>query len=121
MVQRAQDELSLLQNALRDIAHAVLQDAENKNTDATAQPASHLHLSTPSLLPPRFVSNNSKFATYSMKISPFSSGKGNLMRGPTSPAFAESTISAVQAALHKHQLQAHELHVGLINLGVKFF
>ncbi|XP_059488079.1 rootletin [Neocloeon triangulifer] len=91
LVQRAQEELALLQNALRDIAHAVLQDAENKNADANVQPASHLHLSATPMMPPR-------------------TPKSNLMRTPTSPAFAESTISAVQAALHKHQLQAHELH-----------
>ncbi|XP_065332594.1 rootletin [Cloeon dipterum] len=91
LVQRAQEELALLQNALRDIAHAVLQDAENKNADANVQPASHLHLSV-SHMPPR------------------TSPKGQILRAPTSPAFAESTISAVQAALHKHQLLAHELH-----------
>jgi hypothetical protein len=50
-----------------------------------------------------------------------SSGKGSMMRAPTSPAFAESTISAVQAALHKHQLQAHELHVLFLILMVEKF
>jgi hypothetical protein len=40
------------------------------------------------------------------------------MRTPASPAFAESTISAVQASLHKYQLQIHELQVGTVTLGV---
>lgn len=40
-------------------------------------------------------------------------------RGPlrTSQAFAESTISAVQAALHKYQLSIHDLQVKLQSNG----
>lgn len=33
--------------------------------------------------------------------------------GSTRPAFAEGTISAVQAALHKYQLLIHELQVNI--------
>ncbi|KAF4520433.1 hypothetical protein B566_EDAN004004 [Ephemera danica] len=94
LVQRAQDELALLQGALRDIAHAVIQDAESRDDSGTQPPASHLHLSPTGPPAPR-------------------SPKRGALRGPTSPAFAESTISAVQAALHKHQLQVHELNVKL--------
>lgn len=87
--QRLNDEVERLNGALRDIAHAVVQDADSSD----AETSQHLHLSqTSGALPPR---------------SP--------KRGPirTSQAFAESTISAVQAALHKYQLSIHDLQVKL--------
>lgn len=88
---RMQEEIDLLQNALRDIAHAVIQDAETRETEA-AQTGLHVHLTPSVSIPPR-------------------SPKRGGPRTPTSPAFAESTISAVQASLHKYQLQIHELQV----------
>lgn len=89
--QRLNDEIDRLHNALRDIAHAVVQDAEStSDPDQTSQ---HLHLSQTSMLPPR-------------------SPKRSSVR--TSQAFAEGTISAVQAALHKYQLLIHDLQVVMI-------
>jgi rootletin len=51
-VVRMQEEVELLQSALRDIAHAVIQDAEVRDTE---QPhgASHLHLTPAGPLPQR--------------------------------------------------------------------
>lgn len=86
--QRMNDEIERLNSALRDIAHAVVQDA-----DTVTENPQHLHLSQSSsnaLPPPR---------------SP--------KRIRSSQAFAESTISAVQAALHKYQLAIHDLQVKL--------
>jgi len=53
-VVRMQEEVELLQNALRDIAHAVIQDAEVRDTE---QPhaAPHLHLTPAGPLPQRWV------------------------------------------------------------------
>ncbi|XP_046406098.1 rootletin [Ischnura elegans] len=109
-VSRLREEVELLQGALRDIARAVIQDAESRDegymgggamtagaSQSTAMhpPSSqHMHLTPTGPIPPR-------------------SPKRGALRTPTSPAFAESTISAVQAALHKHQLQIHELQVKL--------
>lgn len=88
-VTRMQEEVELLQGALRDIAHAVIQDAEGRDVDAVMP---HVHLTPPGPVPPR-------------------SPKRGQQRAHTSPAFAEGTISAVQAALHKYQLHIHELQV----------
>lgn len=87
--QRLNEEIERLSNALRDIAHAVVQDADSGD----AETSQHLHLSQSggSAIPPR------------------SPKRG--MR--SSQAFAESTISAVQAALHKYQLAIHDLQVKL--------
>lgn len=87
--QRLNEEIERLNNSLRDIAHAVLQDADSGDVE-TAQ---HLHLSQPTTagIPPR-------------------SPKRALR---SSQAFAESTISAVQAVLHKYQLAIHDLQVKL--------
>ncbi|XP_073992313.1 ciliary rootlet coiled-coil, rootletin isoform X3 [Rhodnius prolixus] len=87
-VTKLQAELELLQSALRDIAHAVLQDAETRDPDTH-----HVHLTPSQPLPPR--------------------SPKRIQRTPTSPMFVESTISAVQAALHKNQLQIHDLQVKL--------
>lgn len=87
---RIQDDIEILQSALRDIAHAVIQDAEAREIES-AQAPPHLHLSPSGPIPQR------------------SPKRGT--RSNTIPAFAESTISAVQAALYKYQLTIHELQV----------
>lgn len=87
---RMQEDVELLQSALRDIAHAVIQDAESRDVENTQAPP-HVHLSPTGAVPQR---------------SPKRGARSN-----TTPAFAESTISAVQAALHKYQLMIHELQV----------
>ncbi|XP_043519039.1 rootletin isoform X2 [Frieseomelitta varia] len=89
---RLQDDIEILQSALRDIAHAVIQDAETREIESSQAPP-HLHLSPTGPIPQK---------------SPKRSTRSN-----TVPAFAESTISAVQAALHKYQLTIHELQVKL--------
>lgn len=87
--QRLNEEIERLNSALRDIAHAVVQDADSGDAETTQ----HLHLSQPmSGVPPR-------------------SPKRGAIRA--SQAFAEGTISAVQAALHKYQLSIHDLQVKL--------
>lgn len=87
--QRLNEEIERLNGALRDIAHAVVQDADSVD----AENPQHLHLSQPSGgAPPR-------------------SPKRGALRA--SQAFAEGTISAVQAALHKYQLAIHDLQVKL--------
>lgn len=94
---RLQEDVEVMQSALRDIAHAVIQDAESRELDIgsgnqTTMP--HVHLSPGSTL----------------SIPPASSLKRPARQNAV-PAFAESTISAVQAALHKYQLTIHELQV----------
>lgn len=90
--QRMNDEIERLQQALRDIAHAVVQDAEvapdlgDHGHMHLSQTASNLNCSLPSRSPKRTRAN---------------------------PALAEGTISAVQAALHKYQLLLHDLQVKL--------
>lgn len=83
-----QEDAEILQSALRDIAHAVIQDAESREIE-NIQPPPHIHLS-----PGVQVQKSPK-----------------RIRNNNVPAFAESTISAVQAALHKYQLVIHELQV----------
>jgi rootletin len=57
---RMQEEVELLQNALRDIAHAVIQDAESRDAE---QPhaATHLHLTPAGPVPQRSVSSSLQF------------------------------------------------------------
>lgn len=87
---RLNDEIERLNVALRDIATVVVQDAD---TGHQAEPAiEHLHLSQTSIVPPP----------------PRSPKRGGVR---TSQAFAEGTISAVQAALNKYQLMIHDLQV----------
>lgn len=93
-VLRLQDEVELLQNSLRDIAHALIQDSEGSHIKEQILSGSHVHLST---------------STPVAQKSPKRSARGALTSSNT--AFAESTISAVQAALHKHQSVIHELQV----------
>lgn len=88
-----QEDIETLQSALRDIAHAVIQDAESRDIDSK-QTLPHIHLSTSGSIPQK------------------SPKRGT--RSNTIPAFAESTISAVQAALHKYQLTIHELQVNVL-------
>lgn len=88
--ERMQEDIEVLESALRDIAHAVIQDAECRDTDAK-QTSTHIHLSTSGSISQR---------------SPKRSA-----RSSTIPAFAESTISAVRAALQKYQLTIRELQV----------
>lgn len=91
--QRLNEEIERLNTSLRDIAHAVVQDADT----ADAENTQHLHLSqTSGGIPPR-------------------SPKRGAPRA--SQAFAEGTISAVQAALHKYQLAIHDLQVKLQSNG----
>ncbi|XP_058462467.1 rootletin isoform X2 [Malaya genurostris] len=96
--QRLNDELERLQTALRDIAHAVVHDAESAANSETDSSGHHLHLSQSGAVP----------------VSPRSPKRGTLR---TSQAFAEGTISAVQAALHKYQLSIHDLQVKLQSNG----
>lgn len=86
------DEIERLNIALRDIAQIVVQDAESKQ-DGGFIDAQHMHL------------------TQSLPIPPKSPKRGGVR---TSQAFAEGTISAVQAVLHKYQLVIHDLQVIII-------
>lgn len=87
---RLNDEIDRLTTAIRDIAHVVVQDAEAG--DGSYIDAQHLHLSQ------------------SMSMPPKSPKRGGVR---TSQAFAEGTISAVQAVLHKYQLVIHDFQVRL--------
>ncbi|KAJ0177971.1 hypothetical protein K1T71_006844 [Dendrolimus kikuchii] len=78
-------EANVMRSALEEVARALILDSE---TDAT--PSHHMHMADRS--PKRGVSQSAN-----------------------ATAFAESTISAVQAALHKYQIQIHELQVKLQN------
>lgn len=93
-----QEDIEVLESALRDIAHAVIQDAESRDTDAK-QASPHIHLSPSALMQQR---------------SPKRSTRSN-----TIPALAESTLSAVRAALQKYQLTIHELQVHVHALSCK--
>lgn len=89
---RLNDEIDRLLSALREIAHVVVHDSEAAIT-ANAD-INHLHLS-------QALGKNLK--------SPKQCGGGG---GPkTSQAFAEGTVSAVQAVLHRYQLVIHDLQV----------
>lgn len=89
-VNRLNDEIERLNVALRDIAHVVVQDADvGVDIDSASQ---HLHLSQAS----------------NVGVPPRSPKRGGVR---TSQAFAEGTISAVQASLHKYQLMLHDMQV----------
>jgi rootletin len=51
-VMRMQEEVELLQSALRDIAHAVIQDAESRDAEQS-HAAAHLHLTPAGPVPQR--------------------------------------------------------------------
>ncbi|KAH9639179.1 hypothetical protein HF086_014043 [Spodoptera exigua] len=76
----------VMRAALEDVARALIHDSDADVAPAHAQ---HLHLHDRS---PKRVTSSAN-----------------------ATAFAESTISAVQAALHKYQIQIHELQVKLQN------
>lgn len=86
------DEIDRLNTALRDIAQIVVSDAESKQ-DGGFVDAQHMHL------------------TQSIPVPPKSPKRGGVR---TSQAFAEGTISAVQAVLHKYQLVIHDLQVSQV-------
>lgn len=94
---RMQEDIEVLESALRDIAHAVIQDAESRDADAK-QASPHIHLSPSGLIQQR----SPKRSTRS-----------------TIPALAESTISAVRAALQKYQLTIRELQVRIHTISRK--
>lgn len=105
-VNRLADEIERLNAALRDIAHVVVQDADvNVDVDVATAAVQHLHLSQSAA-----------------GLNGSSGGGGLAPRSPkrggvrTSQAFAEGTISAVQASLHKYQLLLHDLQVSGTNL-----
>jgi rootletin len=54
-VVRMQEEVELLHNALRDIAHAVIQDAESQDAERP-HATTHLHLTPAGPVPQRSVS-----------------------------------------------------------------
>lgn len=92
------DEIERLNAALRDIAHVVVQDADvSVDVDSAAQ---HLHLS-----------QSGGGGGSLVGVPPRSPKRGGGVR--TSQAFAEGTISAVQASLHKYQLLLHDMQVKL--------
>ncbi|XP_045461010.1 rootletin [Harmonia axyridis] len=91
-VGKMQEEIDILQSALRDIAHALIQDAEVVEPELLM--SSHIHLSGSTSVPQK-------------------SPKRTAHGVASSAAFAESTISAVQAALHKYQSFIHGLQVKL--------
>ncbi|KAF7987174.1 hypothetical protein HCN44_011480 [Aphidius gifuensis] len=96
---KIQEDVKILESALRDIAHAVIQDAEIRDNENIQQQTPHVHLS--------------QSTTIISQRSP--KRNNNNSRNNTIPAFAESTISAVQASLHKYQLTIHELQLKLQN------
>jgi rootletin len=91
--QRLNEEIERLNSALRDIAHAVVQDADSGDAEETH--IQHMHLSQSAGLPANARSPKRNAALRSSQV------------------FAESTISAVQAAFHKYQLTLHDLQVKL--------
>ncbi|CAB3222355.1 unnamed protein product [Arctia plantaginis] len=91
MAEVACSEANVMRGALEEVARALIHDSD---TDAPAHAphpphAPHVHLHDRS---PKRVSSSAN-----------------------ATAFAESTISAVQAVLHKYQIQIHELQVKLQN------
>lgn len=108
---RLADEIERLNAALRDIAHVVVQDADvSVDVDATTSAIQHLHLSQ---------SGSGAIAaggggSIASGVPPRSPKRGGVR---TSQAFAEGTISAVQASLHKYQLLLHDLQVKLQTTG----
>ncbi|EDW24431.1 GL23404 [Drosophila persimilis] len=107
LASRYSDEIERLNNSMREIAQAVVQDAENADREADAEVTGgamqHMHLT-------RDAASAAGTGT----------GTGTAGGGGKSPrrnstrasqAFAEGTISAVQAALHKYQLALHDIQV----------
>lgn len=104
LANRYNDEIERLNNSIREIAQAVVLDAEIADRETTdqgvaARESSDMHTARDS---------SSAIPTSATK-----SGRRSSSR--TSHAFAESTISAVQAALHKYQLALHDMQVKFQN------
>ncbi|XP_046805055.1 rootletin isoform X2 [Lucilia cuprina] len=105
LASRYNDEIERLNSSIREIAQAVVLDAEiadreqaadastsSGGADATAGSIQHMHLTRDTT------------SSASAKSPRRSSARA-------SQAFAEGTISAVQAALHKYQLALHDMQV----------
>lgn len=93
---RLNEEVQRLATALRDIAHVVVHDADS--TEDALKDAQHLHLSQAINMP-------------------LKSPKRGTNTFRNNQAFAEGTVSAVQAVLHKYQLVIHDLQVKLQTAG----
>lgn len=116
-VSELQEEIKLLLNGLNEIAQTVLHDADSKDIELF-QPIPHVHLSSMVTTPTRFV-----LLSYFISFCCFlrfrernyiifnRSKSENVFRMHNAAAFAENTISSVQAALFKYQSQIHELQV----------
>ncbi|KAH8291988.1 hypothetical protein KR054_002938 [Drosophila jambulina] len=105
LASRYSDEIERLNNSMREIAQAVVQDAEIADREADAEVTGgamqHMHLSRDA-------------AAGAGSGSTAGGGGGKSPRRNStraSQAFAEGTISAVQAALHKYQLALHDMQV----------
>lgn len=107
LANRYNDEIERLNNSMREIAQAVVQDAEIADREADAEvntAMQHMHLTRDS-------------GSVVGGAGPAGSGGGGGGKSPrrnstrASQAFAEGTISAVQAALHKYQLALHDMQV----------
>ncbi|KAH8382728.1 hypothetical protein KR009_004943 [Drosophila setifemur] len=109
LASRYSDEIERLNNSMREIAQAVVQDAEIADREADAEIAGgvmqHMHLTRDS-------------ASVAGGAGSTAGGGGKSPRRNStraSQAFAEGTISAVQAALHKYQLALHDMQVKFQN------
>lgn len=110
LANRYNDEIERLNNSMREIAQAVVQDAEIADREADAEvntAMQHMHLTR----------DSASVAGGAGSGPAASSGGGGGGKSPrrnstrASQAFAEGTISAVQAALHKYQLALHDMQV----------
>ncbi|XP_039495545.1 rootletin isoform X1 [Drosophila santomea] len=112
LASRYSDEIERLNNSMREIAQAVVQDAENADREADAEVTGgvmqHMHLTRDA-------------ASVAGGAGSTAGGGGGGGKSPrrnstrASQAFAEGTISAVQAALHKYQLALHDMQVKFQN------
>ncbi|EDW81196.1 uncharacterized protein Dwil_GK11156 [Drosophila willistoni] len=97
------NEIERLNNSIREIAQAVIQDAEIADREADAEVTGgamqHMHLTR----------DAASVAGGAASAGGSKSPRRNSTRA--SQAFAEGTISAVQAALHKYQLALHDMQV----------
>lgn len=91
------EELELLNNAMKDIAHAIVLDAEVSAKDGI---------------------NNDVLQSSHLSQRPHSRSKSPRRRSSSRnrQAFAEGTISAVQATLQKYQLMLHDFQVKFHNM-----
>ncbi|XP_067617480.1 rootletin isoform X1 [Eurosta solidaginis] len=110
LANRYNDEIERLNSSMREIAQAVVQDADcadrvADDTNEANETMQHMHLS-------RDATNSS--AAGMMNVGP-STKSPRRSSARASQAFAEGTISAVQAALHKYQLALHDMQVKFQN------